>query len=320
MKHPFSSSFAVDLDQFLQFKRALGYRYHRPEFMLRSFDRFVCECTTRGQPTRLESAIVSWLTRTEGRKPLTIAVELAVIRQFCLFLRRRQPKAFVPDSRWTELRRGHAKYLPYIFSTAEIRQLIARSATLSGPPLRAKTFRTLILILYCTGLRPGEALRLKVDDVDLATQTFFIAETKGRSRWVPFHQDLAQALRRYLAFRRAVAPAGAQTRLLIGANGLRLPQSTAHGTLCKLFRDAGMKPARGRVGPRPYDFRHTFAVHRLTRWYRAGVDIHVRLPWLSAYMGHDNILGTEKYLTATSELLQIAGRRFEARLTGERRR
>jgi integrase len=57
--------------------------------------------------------------------------------------------------------------------------------------------------------------------------------------------------------------------------------------------------------------RHAFAVHRLTDWYRQGVDIHARLPWLSAYMGHDNVLGTEVYLRATPELMTVASQRFE---------
>ena len=56
-------------------------------------------------------------------------------------------------------------------------------------------------------------------------------------------------------------------------------------------------------------------MHRLERWYRAGVDIHARLPWLSAYMGHDNILGTETYLTATPRLLDVAARRLRRRLS-----
>ena len=43
------------------------------------------------------------------------------------------------------------------------------------------------------------------------------------------------------------------------------------------------------------------------------MDIHARLPWLSAYMGHDNVLGTEVYLTATAELMALASVRFKAR-------
>jgi integrase len=84
----------------------------------------------------------------------------------------------------------------------------------------------------------------------------------------------------------------------------------------RLFRRAGLKPARGRVGPRPYDIRHTFAVHRLAHWYRAGVDLHARLPWLSTYLGHESLLGTETYLTATPALLARAGRRFHTHALG----
>jgi integrase/recombinase XerD len=44
------------------------------------------------------------------------------------------------------------------------------------------------------------------------------------------------------------------------------------------------------------------------------------LPWLSAYMGHDDLLGTEVYLTATAELLALAAAGFERRYRGERSR
>jgi integrase/recombinase XerD len=59
--------------------------------------------------------------------------------------------------------------------------------------------------------------------------------------------------------------------------------------------------------------RHAFAVQRLTRWYRQGVDLHARLPWLSAYMGHVDIVGTETYLNATPELLELAAHRLQRR-------
>jgi integrase/recombinase XerD len=43
------------------------------------------------------------------------------------------------------------------------------------------------------------------------------------------------------------------------------------------------------------------------------------LPWLSAYMGHNDILGTETYLTATPQLLHLAARRLRTRLSQRRR-
>jgi len=65
--------------------------------------------------------------------------------------------------------------------------------------------------------------------------------------------------------------------------------------------------------------RHTFAVHRLTPWYRSGVDLHARLPLLAVYLGHESLLGTEGYLAATPDLLTLAGQRFAARVFDHRR-
>ena len=57
--------------------------------------------------------------------------------------------------------------------------------------------------------------------------------------------------------------------------------------------------------------RHTFAVHRLTEWYRQNADVQRLLPALSTYLGHVDLSATQRYLTMTPELLQQANRRFE---------
>ena len=66
-----------------------------------------------------------------------------------------------------------------------------------------------------------------------------------------------------------------------------------------------------RYQPRLHDLRHSFAVHRLIQWYRQGADVQRLLPNLSTYLGHRNLSGTQRYLTMTAELLQLAGERFE---------
>jgi integrase len=147
-------------------------------------------------------------------------------------------------------------------------------------------YRALFLLLYCTGLRFGEALRLRVRDVDLRGGVVFIADSKGRSRWVPFHSSLGCELAKYRHQRRTFASEGPNEPYFVRADRSPLSIPAASDTLRAIYRRAGLKPERGRHGPRPYDLRHTFAVHRLTRWYRQGVDLQARLPWLSAYMGH----------------------------------
>jgi len=196
-----------------------------------------------------------------------------------------------------------------------VKRLLGLCATLTRPTYRAPLFRMLLLVLSCTGIRFGEALQLRYSDVNVQAGVLFVRMFKGRARWVPFHRSLAREMEKYLLERQSFAGelAGPDDRFFIGASGKALSASSAGHTIQKLFQKAGLKPAHGRIGPRPYDFRHTFAVQRLSSWYRQGADLYARLPWLSAYMGHDDILGTETYLTATPELLELAGNRLRSR-------
>lgn len=315
----FVGPLARDLNAFLAFKRATGRSYQRTEFRLRSFDRFTSQHAAATGEIGLERVIPLWLARREGScKSTTILADFSVVRQLCLFLQRRDPDGFVPGPDLAPSRRG-PRLLPYIFTVGEIRRLLRGTQTLRRsrrspyPSFRCLAFRLLILVLFCTGLRLGEAVRLSPRDVDLQRRTFFVAHSKGRSRWVPFHSGLGRHLRAYLRARSSIAPAGSP--LFVKPTGETYKYVSAVGLILRrLFRRLGFKPPRGRRGPRPYDLRHSFAVHRLTRWYRDGVDLNAHLPWLSAYMGHGDLLGTETYLTATPELLQLASRKFAARL------
>lgn len=318
MSARFTSWLADDIVAFLEFKHALGHRYARGEFTLRAFDRFVAARCHRSSRPALPEIFRRWLTRKAGRKPITVAGEHVVIRQFCLFRRRRDPDAFVPPRAWAPAS-TKSHFLPYILSKDDVLRLLRGASSLRRPDFRATLYRALLLVLYCTGLRFGEAVRLRVRDVDIDRLVLFVAPSKGRARWVPFHRSLVPELYRYLRARRSYARAQPDDRFFVGQDRQHLRIQTASETVRRLLCKAGLKPSKGRVGARPYDIRHAFAVHRLERWYRAGVDLHTRLPWLSAYMGHDNILGTERYLHATPWLLDAAARRLRGRLTRRRR-
>jgi site-specific recombinase XerD len=312
-----------DVQDFLKFKRAMGYSYTRGEFMLASLKRFARHRLPAGSVRKakisLEKTAHAWLARTANRKGNTVAQELTVVRQLCLHRRRRDPHGFVPEQAWAP--KTELPFLPYIFSRQEVCRLLIAAGRHRRRNIGPVLMRTLLLILYCTGLRFGEAVRLRLSDINLERRTFFIRESKGRSRIVAFGDDLAEEIKRWLVERdRIVSAHGTEDpgTLLLRRNGQALSLKAAGDAITRLVRNEGLKPARGRVGPRPYDWRHAFAVHRLTDWYKNKVDIHARLPWLSAYMGHVNVLGTEVYLHATPELLRLASQRFAARLQAAR--
>ena len=309
----FVSPLADDLDSFLTFQRARGRGYVRSEFTLRDFDRFVAPKVPTRADVDLRRLTLDWLAGKVGRKPNSVAAEVAVIRQFCLFLRRGDPDGFVPDRLWAT-HSDASTFLPYIFSEDEIHALSAATSSLRVTRLQQSSIRALILLLYCTGLRPGEATRLRLRDIDLDEAVLFVEFSKGRSRYVPFGHDLANELKAYRQLRKQSAVDEPDAAFFLRRTGEPMTLRAASDTFCRLLRRLDMKTPKGRSGPRPYDLRHTFAVHRLTHWYREGADIASRLPWLSAYMGHCDLTGTEHYLRATPELLELASARFEARL------
>jgi len=308
MTNGFKSRLANELQDFLEFKRSLGIQYGSAEWMLRRFDRFVAQTFKGRSRIDLKAAVEGWLATFDCR-PVTITNNFLVIRKFCLFFRRRDPKGFVPD-RDLAPRVYKSHHLPHIFSPAEIRILLGEIGKMQNS-FRSRTYRALLLILYCTGLRTGEVVRLRIRDVELREKILRVESSKGKSRWVPFDETLAKELSDYLRERRLINPASEDRPFLVQPNGSPCGLPIVSQRITVLLRQTGMKPRTGRVGPRPYDTRHSFAVNRLTAWYREGTDVQERLAWLSAYLGHDDLLGTQDYLQLTPELRRIVGRRHE---------
>jgi integrase/recombinase XerD len=304
----FKSRLANQLHAFLDFKRSLGIQYDSAEQLLRRFDRFVAENFKDRKSLDLKIAIEGWLATFQCR-PVTINNSFRVVRKFCLFLWRRDPNSFVPDREMAPRVYG-SHYVPHIFSAAEIRILLDEIGKMQHP-FRSRTYRAMLLILYCTGLRTGEAVRLRIRDVDLREKVLRVEVSKAKSRWVPFEETLASELSDYLQQRSRITPASETSPFLVQPNGSAYGRPIVSNAIIVLLRRAGLKPRTGRVGPRPYDTRHSFAVNRLTEWYRDGVDVQERLAWLSAYLGHDDLLGTQDYLQLTPELRRIVSTRHE---------
>jgi integrase/recombinase XerD len=312
MPKRFHSCMARELEAFLRFKHALGQSYQRGGHTLRRFDRYVAAHHPGGGPLNWPALVSGWLGDRPERKPITVFREMIVLRQFCLFRRRADGGAFVPDTQWVSPT-ASTSFAAYPLSPSQVAELIRRTPDLEDLPLRRSGMRALLCLLYSTGLRLGEALRLRCVDVNWKERCFFIRMSKGRSRWVPFRMDLLRELNQYRQERGRHLPESSESFLFCRADGSGYSVSCASATIRQLMRQAGLKPAQGRSGPRPHDLRHAFANERLRRWYRSGADLQRRLPDLSVYLGHQNLLGTEVYLKASPDLLRVASRRLAKR-------
>jgi integrase/recombinase XerD len=221
----------------------------------------------------------------------------------------------VPRDRYLDRLSRQSYRRPYIYSEEQVRRLLETARSLPSPqsPLRPLTLYTMLVVAYCAGLRLGEFVHLNVGDVHLSDETIEIRDTKFfKSRRLPLAPSAMSALRHYLnARRQAGAPDVPSSGLFWHpkASG-RYSCVTAGMLLRSVLRTAGLKPMKGRTGPRIHDLRHAFVVNRMLAWYREGINPQPRLPYLATYLGHKDINSTLVYLTITQELLQQASERF----------
>jgi integrase len=306
----FTSLMAPHIERYLALKQALGREYDGVRRVLVDVDHFVA--THGGDLT--PDTFAGWCLTLEHLASGTRRSRMRSVRNFCLYRRRTEPAFFVPDTRLFPP--SHQVVRPHLFTNAEVVGLLAAINALPDAPtspFRRENLRLAIAILYTAGLRLGELVRLKLGDYDLRERTLLIRDSKfHKSRLVPLSIDASREIDDYLAARRnrqiAVSPESPllwhHTRRGTGYTGAGLGHA-----IRPLLRAAKIPTETGRV-PRLHDFRHTFALQALLRWYRNGTDVQAKLPLLATYMGHVSIASTEYYLKFVEPLRVSASERF----------
>jgi site-specific recombinase XerD len=163
------------------------------------------------------------------------------------------------------------KSLPVVLSRAEARRLLEATQDLKH--------RTVLMLLYGTGLRISELLALRVGDVDSQRMVIHVRKGKaGKDRYLPLAESLLEQLRVYWLVHR---PAGF---LFPG----RDPHKAVSGrTVRKMCRQATEQAGLSKTVT-PHTLRHSFATHHL----EMGTDIKTIQMWL----GHRSLTTTSIYL------------------------
>ena len=301
---------AAAIEEFIQYKRALGYAYIGSANVLKAFLR---KTGNLELDTLASRHCEAFLPVKGGAVTNFWFHQYATLDRFFRhatsrgYMRHRVLPTSMPDR--------PPRFIPYIYSCEDVRRLLAVPDSHYTPtcPLSPDTMRTLILVLYGTGLRLGEATRLKHEDADFRNSALTIRETKfGKSRLVPIGKDLVSILRLYRLRHRPGIGYQRPPTLLATKIGMMIRNDHADHQFQWLRKEAGvLRFDNARYQPRLHDFRHTFAVTRLLTWYREGKDVQRMLPFLSTYLGHCRVDETSVYLQMTRELLQEANRCFE---------
>src|ERR1700756_4239457 len=196
----FSSVLATTMTEYLTLKRALGRQYNREEWVLTRVDRFLGARNTDLSAEMFAAWCVSLQNLASGVR----RAHMRDVRNLCLYRRRREPGCFVPDERLFPP--PHQKVSPHIFTEAQVAPLLAIAQTLtrtSNSQLCPENTRLAIVLLYTTGLRRGELVRLTVGDYRRQERLLVIRASKfHKSRLVPLSADAAREIDRILEIRR----------------------------------------------------------------------------------------------------------------------
>ena len=290
----YESSLAALLEEYAEFRAALGFS-DKHATVLMGFDAYCAQF--RPDAASLDEDVVrGWFKREAAAgSPGTLAHKAAAIRALARHVGGSAyvlPPDMVPKT---------PAFEPYIMDDGELYRFFEAVDSFGNErtdPFMPVAMRVMLRAIYACGLRPGEARRLLVGDVDTCTGEMMVRNSKhGKDRIVMAADDVSEMLASYLARRSVVSPCGAEDALFVRSDGAAIP-----GYQLITFVKACWKAANPGVPDcdlprlRAYDLRHRFATEALQRWVDEGRDLYAMLPRLRAYMGHVNFKDTAYYI------------------------
>ena len=164
----FRSCLAGQIQTFIDLRRVSGTDYKSQARLLSYFDRFLVEQDATAP--RITRQITDLYQQSlSGLAPRSRANRFCVVRQLCQYVTGTDPLGYVPESLKTI--RSESGHHPYIYSESELQKLLRAASELAPQgELRSHTYRTLLGLLYTTGIRIGEAMALKLEDFHRAEQ------------------------------------------------------------------------------------------------------------------------------------------------------
>lgn len=298
----------ANVQEYISYRRKLGYDLRSQEFELLQFARFADERGHTGALTN--QLIVDWATSAKNVDPTYKAKKLQCVGTFAKYRAIYDPKTEIPPR--GILGRVQLRQQPVIYSEEILKKLLTEIRKIKSlNSFKKETYETVLGLLLCTGLRISEALNLLDDEVDLKNGILRVIETKfSKSRLVPLHPTAQEALLRYKEKRDRSFPRRFTNAFFVGDKGIALTYAGLQSKFWKFKKDAGLE--KDLLASNPFHcFRHTFVVRRLLAWHQNNEDTEQKIAALSTYLGHAKVSDTYWYFSGIPELMEIVSKRFE---------
>ena len=299
----FKSPLAPYIQGLLDQKRSLGFKYDVEEYVLGRFDKYWSETNGGSEDVTMES-LSGWCRQlpTEG-KP-SQAMRISVVRQLALYMNGLGRISYIPTDRI-----HYTRPVAHVLSPGEISDLFRvidgfRPKRQSPRVTRmADGYRVIFRLILSTGLRRGEAVGLRLSDINWENRSLAIRDAKGhKDRVVFMAEDLADTMKKYI-----------RENLLLMETEWVFPsfdpaRHFSGGALAARFKTFWNQTAYAPGCPDPptiHSLRHTYVVMRMNTWMSNGIDLCVMLPYLSRALGHKSANETFYYYHQVRESFRI---------------
>jgi site-specific recombinase XerD len=304
--HDYSSVLSGEILDFMELRKSQGIKDETNVFVLANLDKYL---TAIGATEKELSPnmVDKWSSGSFGHlSAKSIGNYISYYNSFAKYLNSLGIPAFIAESPLFNQR-----YVPYIFTEQELESIFhaADNRKATCDQLTRVQFPMFLRIMYGCGLRVGEALALRLSDVDFANGTLFIKCAKGnKDRLVPMDETLTDILKTYCD---SIIENNQSDVHLFATNikkssliGQSRSPSWAQHNFRETLEGAGIDLLEVFAGERNiclYCLRHTFAVNSFRKQGVTEIGDSRVTPLLSIYMGHEELEGTEKYLHMSAE-------------------
>lgn len=305
-----TSQLAPIIKEYLEQRKTLGYSDVQEKY-LEMLDRYIYEYHS-DLNTLTKEAVRSWISYEISRGYGGMYDRISAVRMLAQYMGN---GAYILP---TKAVAGRPKCIPYILTDDELSRLFYAADHIGHNTNRSVKlmFPTLLRLQYTCGLRPTEVRLIKRKNINFMTGEILIEKAKGhrghKERIVVMSDDMTRQCRKYDEIRSVM---GTQSEyFFVRSDENPMPQAQLFNVLRKCWRCANPNvPPKELPRLRPYDIRHRYATAILQKWIDEKQDLYAMLPYLRAYMGHDEFSSTAYYIHILPEnLLKSSGVDFSA--------
>ena len=234
------------------------------------------------------SQIRTWIISLVEKKNTnrTVNRKISVLRSYYKFLLRTEAITLSPLKLHRPLKVSKKVNVP--FSTEEVDRLL--NSDLFSEDYEGVLQKTIITLLYYTGIRRQELIDLKVTSVDFETNTIKVLGKRNKERIIPLLPGAVAVLKTYLSYKKELSVA-LPNCFFCSTSGSKLSEGFVYQTVNHYFSMVSTK-----VKKSPHMLRHSFATHLLNN----GADLNS----VKELLGHESVAATQVYTHSSLKRIQ----------------